>query len=125
MRFSTALQASGALLLAGCNSIAFACTDIGCVGGLLVRFNTPPAGAYKVEAWSELRVEPQVWECAVGSTCPAAFFPDFEGQDVTVRVTTAAGVRTQEFADVDYEPVYPNGRRCGAACEQGEVTVQL
>jgi hypothetical protein len=44
---------------------------------------------------------------------------------VTVRVTTAAGTRVQEFTGVDYEPQYPNGRSCGAACEQAIVTVQL
>jgi hypothetical protein len=42
-----------------------------------------------------------------------------------VRVTTAAGVRTQEFTGVDYERQYPNARRCGAACEQATITVQL
>lgn len=113
------------MLLAGCNAIALACTEIGCDNGLVVRFNTAPTGAYTVEAWSELRIAPQVFECAAGQTCPVVFFSGFAGQDVTVRVTTAAGVRTQTFDDVDYEPVYPNGRRCGAACEQAEVTVQL
>jgi hypothetical protein len=125
MRFATLLKASAAVLLAGCNSIAFACTEMGCENGLVVRFDTAPAGPYRVEAWSELRIAAEVFECAAGQTCPVVFFPEFEGHDVMVRVTTAAGTSTHEFEPVDYEPVYPNGRRCGAACEQAEVTVRL
>jgi hypothetical protein len=125
MRFTTLLQSSAVVLLAGCNSIALACTEIGCDDALRVRFSTAPAGPYRVEAWSEVRVEPQVFECTAGSTCPLAYFPDFEGRNVTVRVTTAAGTKTQEFTGVEYEAVYPNGRRCGPACQQAEVTVQL
>ena len=34
------------------------------------------------------------------------------------------GTRTQEFTP-KYEAQYPNGRRCGAACRNATVTVQL
>jgi hypothetical protein len=125
MRRTPLLHATTALLLASCNPLTQSCTLIGCSDGLNVRFSTALAGPYTVEAWSELRVAPQVFECRAGEPCDGAFFPDFEGNDVMVRVTTAAGVRTQEFTGVDYEPQYPNGRRCGAVCQQAEVTVQL
>lgn len=125
MRRTPLLHATAALLLASCNPLTQACTLIGCENGLNVRFNTAPAGPYTVEAWSELRIAPHVFECAAGQTCGPVFFRAFQGHDVTVRVTTAAGTRTQSFTGVDYEPQYPNGRDCGAVCEQATVTVQL
>jgi hypothetical protein len=125
MRIRSVFHATTLLLLASCNPITQACTLIGCDNGLAVRLSGTPAGPYRVEAWSELRIAPQVFECAAGQTCAPVFFADFEGHDVTVRVTTAAGVRTQEFDGVEYETLYPNGRRCGGACEQATVTVQL
>lgn len=125
MRIRSVLHATALVLLASCNPITQTCTLIGCDDGLAVRLSGTPAGPYRVEAWSELRIAPQVFECGAGQTCPGIFFADFEGHDVTVRVTTAAGVRTQEFSDVEYEAVYPNGRRCGGACQQATVTVQL
>jgi hypothetical protein len=51
----------------------------------------------------------------------------FEGlmpQRVTIRVTTAAGTRSQEFTP-KYEAQYPNGRLCGAACRNATVTMRL
>ncbi|HYW14344.1 MAG TPA: hypothetical protein VE871_20420 [Longimicrobium sp.] len=125
MHIRSVLHATTLVLLASCNPITQSCTLIGCEDGLAVRLSSVPAGAYRVEAWSELRIAPQVFECAAGQTCAPIFFPAFEGHDVMVRVTTAAGVRTQEFDDVEYERLYPNGRRCGGACAQATVTVQL
>jgi hypothetical protein len=125
MRSTAFLNATAVLLLASCNPLTQACTLIGCHNGLAVNFSGTPAGAYRVEAWSELETTPQVFDCPAGQTCGPVVFPDFEGEDVTVRVTTGAGVRTQTFENVEYEALYPNGRRCGAACEQASVTVQL
>lgn len=125
MRIRSVVHATALVLLASCNPITNACTLIGCQNGLAVKLDGTPAGAVRVEAWSELQPAPQVFECGAGQTCPSAFFADFEGSDVVVRVTTAAGVRTQAFNDVEYESVYPNGRRCGEACKQATVTVPL
>jgi hypothetical protein len=125
MRSTALLNATAALLLASCNPLTQACTLIGCHNGLVVQLSSTPTGTYRVEAWSELQPTPQVVECTAGQPCLPVLFPDFEGEDVTVRVTTDAGVRTQAFADVEYEPQYPNGRRCGATCEQASVTFQL
>jgi hypothetical protein len=125
MRFTSLVQATAAVLLASCNPISMSCTLIGCADGLAVQFSTAPTGAYRVEAWSESTTGPQVFECAAGETCEPVLFREFRGRNVTVRVTTAAGTRTQEFTGVEYEKLYPNGRRCGAACEQASVTVQM
>lgn len=125
MRIRSVLHATTLVLLASCNPITQSCTLIGCENGLAVRLSGTPAGAYRVEAWSELRVAPQVFECGAGQTCTGIFFAGFQGSDVVVRVTSAAGVKTQAFPGVEYETLYPNGRRCGGACEQATVTVQL
>jgi hypothetical protein len=113
------------LLLASCNTLTTACTLIGCEDGLMVNLEGTPPGAYRVEAWSEIKVNPRVFECGAGETCQPVFFPLFTGENVTVRVTTAAGTRTLKFTGVEYESLYPNGRRCGAACQQASVTVEL
>ena len=125
MRLTYVLQATAAVLLASCSPITHSCTLIGCENGLAVQLGGAPAGPVRVEAWSELRLPVQVQECAADQPCTGVFFPGFAGQNVTVRVTTSAGVKTQEFTGVDYETLYPNGRRCGGACEQASLTVQL
>lgn len=125
MRFTRLLHATAVVLLASCNPLTTTCTLIGCQSGLAVSFDGVQAGGYRVEAWSEVVTVPRVLECAPGQACPPPLFPDFQGRNVTVRVTTAAGTRTQQFTGVEYESLYPNGRRCGAACQQAEVTVQL
>ena len=122
MRSTSLIHATAAVLLASCYPFTQSCTLIGCEAGLEVRFAVAPTGAFRVEAWSELRIAPQVFECAAGEVCPTVFFRSFQGHDVVVRVTTAAGTRTQEFPDVEYEAQYPNGRECGAVCEQATVT---
>jgi hypothetical protein len=122
MRSTSLIHATAAVLLASCNPFTGACTLIGCENGLSVQFAVALTGAYRVEAWSELRTMPQVFECGAGEVCPSVFFPDFQGHDVVVRVTTAAGTRMQEFPRVEYDAQYPNGRDCGAVCEQATVT---
>jgi hypothetical protein len=124
MRTGHMLRASAALLLAGCNPLGLACTEIGCSDGLQVRFQAPPAGAYRVEAVVPGAAAPAVFECASGQACPSAFFDDLVAERVTIRVVTAAGTRSQEFTP-RYESQYPNGRRCGAACRQATVTMQV
>lgn len=88
-----------------------------------VRLDRAPAGAYRVEAIAA-GAAPAVFECGAGETCPAAYFPGLVAETVTIRVMTSAGVRTQAFTP-EYQPEYPNGRGCPAACRQATVTVQL
>lgn len=122
MRIRTALYVFAAAALAGCNPV-IACTLIGCYDGLNVVFDREPAGPYTVEAIVPNDPTRYVVECTA-NTCPPVTFPELMAERVTIRVTTAAGTRTQEFQP-NYENQYPNGRRCGAACRNATVTMQL
>lgn len=123
MRLKSVIPATAAVLLASCSSLTQACTLIACQDGLEVRFAQAPAGAYRVEAIVE-GAAPQAFDCADPALCPGAFFADLRAERVTLRVTTAAGTHTQEFAP-RYETLYPNGRDCGGRCRQAAVTVQM
>ena len=93
MRSTAVIHAAAALLLASCNPFTQACTMMACQDGLAVEFAAPPAGAFRVEAWSELRRAPMIFECAAADRCPGVFFENFQGEQVTISVTTAAGTR--------------------------------
>lgn len=123
MRITTFLNATAAVLLAGCSPITQACTLIGCESGLFVQFATPPAGAYRVEAIVP-GAAPAVLECGAGQTCPPIIFRDLEAERVTIRVVTATRTVSRDFSP-RYENQYPNGRRCGAACRQATVNFEL
>lgn len=122
MRFATLLNATAAVLLSNCSPIA-GCTLIGCDGGLSVRLSSTPTGAFRVEALTE-GAAPAVIECGSAAACAPLFFPGVDAEHVTIRVTTAAGTRAQQFTP-DYDDLYPNGRDCGPACKQATVTFQL
>jgi hypothetical protein len=112
---------AAAALLAGC--MPGVCTEIGCEDGLTVRFDSPPAGAFRMEAV----VPNHPGEYAFDCTDPAACFTMFRGlvaERVTVRLITAQGTFSREFRP-RYREVYPNGRRCPAACRQATVTFDL
>lgn len=123
MRSTAVIHATAALLLASCSPFTQACTLMACQDGLAVEFAAPPAGSFRVEAWSEVQTAPWVFECAVAANCPGVFFENFQGEQVTISVTTAAGVRTHQFSGVEYERIYPNGRDCGGECRQAKVTI--
>jgi hypothetical protein len=110
-----------ALLLIGCDSTTGVCTQRGCTGGLLVRLNPASPAAYRLEVWSE-ESPPQVFECTAGY-CGDVFFPDFEGEHVTVRIVPQTGAVREERFLVMPEPVYPNGRRCGIGCYRATIAV--
>lgn len=125
MRITALVRATAVLLLASCNPLGnHDCTLAACQDGLNVRFDRVPAGAYRVEAFVGDLFNPRVFGCADPAMCTAAYFPDLTAERVTIRVTTADGVRTQEFTP-RYETVYPNGRDCGGRCSQATVTVQM
>ncbi|HEY7769399.1 hypothetical protein [Longimicrobium sp.] len=122
MRLRTALYAFAAATLAACNPVGV-CTVIGCFDGLIVRFASQPTGAFRVEAIVPGEAAPHVFDCPSG-TCVPVMFENVMASRVTIRVTTAAGTRSQEFTP-KYEAEYPNGRRCGAACRNATVTMQF
>jgi hypothetical protein len=123
MRFTTFLNATAAVLLAGCNPLTQACTLIGCESGLLVQLTTPPSGAYRVEA-IVAGAAPVVLECGATPACPPIVFRELEAERVTIRVTTGDRTVSRDFTP-QYENQYPNGRRCGPACRSATVNFQL
>ena len=122
MRLRSFLLSATAGLLAGCTPFG-ACTLIGCEDGLSVRFDRAPAGAFRIEASVPNDPRQYAIDCADAATC-MMMFPGLVAERVTVRVISQAGTHTQEFQP-RYEKLYPNGRRCGPACRQATVTVQL
>ena len=122
MRLRTLLYSATAAFMAGCTPFG-ACTLIGCDNGLSVRFNRAPEGAFRIEATAPNDPTVHAIDCASADTC-MMMFPGLVAEQVTVRVITQQGTVTQQFQP-DYDKLYPNGRRCGPACEQATVTVQL
>lgn len=109
-----------AMLLVGCES-ATVCTERGCVGGLLVRLDSRSPVVYRLEVWSE-ESPSRTFDCA--GYCGEAFFPGFEGEHVTVRITSRAGAEREQQFRVTPAPVYPNGHRCGIGCYQATISVE-
>ena len=79
--------------------------------------NTEPMSSAEVR-WVGVAID-----CADAATCEL-LFPNLVAEQVTVRVILPQGTHTQQF-EPRYEKLYPNGRRCGAACEQARVTIEL
>ena len=119
MRLRSFLFSATAALLAGCIPTG-ACTLIGCHDGLAVRFDRAPAGAFRIEATVPNDPAQHAIDCADAATC-FPIFRDLVAEQVTLRVITQQGTRTQEFQP-RYEDQYPNGRRCGPSCRQATVT---
>ncbi|HEX6373937.1 MAG TPA: hypothetical protein VF006_33725 [Longimicrobium sp.] len=122
MRIRSLLFSATAALLAGCSPFG-ACTLIGCLDGLSVQFNRPPAGAFRIEATVPNDPTVVAIECADVASCPL-MFSGLVAEQVTLRLITQQGTITQQFQP-RYEETYPNGRRCGPACRQATVTIQL
>lgn len=122
MRIRTFLYSATAALTAGCTP-TIACTLIGCSNGLSVEFNRAPEGAFRLEATVPNDPTVHAIDCASASTC-MLMFPELVAEQVTIRLITQQGTITQQFQP-EYETLYPNGRRCGPACEQATVTLQL
>lgn len=101
------------------------CTLIGCVSGLLVSFSTTPTGSVHVEITSPTDRTPHAYDCAVGTKCfPDPLFGNWMPDTAYVTVTYAGRTTTTEVHPV-YEPQYPNGRACGAACTSATITLPL
>lgn len=105
------------------------CTLIGCQSGLLVRLNTLPAGAFRVDVFAQApdQSPAYVYECTPGPTpCQQAiFFPGLVAPHPFIRVTTTQGTVLHEITDLVYETSRPNGRTCGPECRTAETTVAV
>lgn len=122
MRLRTFLYSATAAFMAGCTPFG-ACTLIGCDNGLAVDFNRAPQGAFRIEVTTPGDATVHAIDCDSAATC-VMMFPGLMAEQVTVRAITQQGTFTQTFQP-DYEELYPNGRRCGPACRQASVIVQL
>jgi hypothetical protein len=112
-----------ALLLVGCGDSVLVCAQRGCEGGLTVRLIGYTGGPYRLEAKPGGGNGPAfVYECPTGGYCDKASFEDFIAKNFVLHLITPAGDRGEYlYTDVKYNPVYPNGRKCGVACERAEV----
>lgn len=122
MRVRSLLFSATAALVAGCNPFG-ACTLIGCDDGLSVQFSRAPVGAFRIEATVPNEPAVVAIDCVDATNC-LLMFPGLVAEQVTLRLITSEGTVTQEF-EPRYDDVYPNGRRCGPACRQATVTIQL
>ena len=127
MRRRHLVPLSAAVLVLGCSAAAtgVGCTLIGCVSGLLVSFSTTPTGPVKVEVTSPGNTTPRVYDCTLGPQCmPVPLFANYMPDTAYVTVTYAGRTTTTEVHPV-YQPQYPNGRACGAACTSARITLPL
>lgn len=95
------------------------CTLIGCSDGLSVRVvdDLPGPATVRVTADGETRM----FSCDPAYAC-RGFFGGWSPAEVDVEVVWATGSFAAR-ATPEYEMVYPNGRRCGPECRQGDVVV--
>jgi hypothetical protein len=80
-------------------------------------------GAFRIEATVPNDPAVVAIDCVDAMNC-LLMFPGMVAEQVTLRLITSEGTVTQEF-EPRYDDVYPNGRRCGPACRQATVTIQL
>jgi hypothetical protein len=106
---------------ADCPGLAgVACTQIGCSDGLSVRVLDDLTGPATVRVTAN--GEERTFTCDPAYAC-RGFFDGWSPAVVDVEVAWAGGSYAVRGVP-DYELVYPNGRRCGPECRQGDVAVR-
>ena len=138
------LLASG--LLTSCVEGEVACTAIGCINQLEVSIHpasgTLRSGAYSVTVKSS--DFEKTYSCGVGTStepCPTMESPFNDGivfvrnslllkihqvpRSVTITTSRNGKQIDETTLTPAYEPLFPNGVECGAACEQGKAEVVL
>ncbi len=91
-----------ALAIQGCGG----CDLVGCVEGLLVSFDSPPAAPWKAELFVDgvLQPEPTEARCDGTRECPnGVLFRTFARTGVSVRITTSTGERTTLLPQLSYD----------------------
>lgn len=105
------------------------CTEIGCANGLTVRLPVLPSAPFKVELITSIgpdQIVSEAYECTAGNLCAQEFlFSDKTPSNATIRVTTSAGVRITEVANIMYRQSQPNGPACPPLCANATVVAQL
>jgi hypothetical protein len=123
-RRTPARLALAAMILAiACKSVVEVCTLIGCEGALTIAFTTPPTVPYQLEAVS-VTAGVRDFTCADPTKCVTAALSGYTPDQAIITITTASGSK-QFNVTPDYQGVYPNGQRCGAACRNATVTLSL
>jgi hypothetical protein len=117
------LAIAAVMLCANCAAFIEGCTLVGCENILTVTFSSPPDVAYHLEALS-IDGGALQFDCPDPSRCQSAQLQDYAPDKLVLTVTTARGSKQYNLTP-SYESVYPNGKRCGAACRTGSVTVAL
>jgi hypothetical protein len=65
------------------------------------------------------------YDCPTGQCGQDLTFPALNPDRAWVRVASAAGERTIEFASITYEAHRPNGPDCSPTCRQATLTVDI
>lgn len=102
-------------------AITGVCTEIGCESGIEVILESPPTGAYRVEASVGGSVPKYVYECTSEAGCAERiFFPEFTPYRVFIEVTDATGTERYEAVPV-YTERQPNGPECPPLCRNAVI----
>lgn len=101
--------------------ITGACTEIGCESGIEVVLESPPAGAYRVEATVGGSAARYVYQCADEEGCAGRiFFPEFTPYRVFIEVTDATSTERYEVVP-EYTEHRPNGPDCPPLCRNAVI----
>ena len=113
------------LALAGCEAITGGgCTLIGCINGLGVKLDDPPAGAFRIEVRSPGGgAATYSVNCASAVQCGGgrAYFADYMPPQVEITVVSDAG-SVKRQVEPRYVESRPNGDGCGPVCRQATVS---
>jgi hypothetical protein len=101
------------------------CNLVGCFNGLTIEVLNAPPGPLTVQAIANGGPSSSVYT----SSCPGTvnctntvYFQDFLPRNVRLTITTSAGTRDVSVSP-RYSTVYPNGKRCGGACQSAREVV--
>ncbi|MGV3708592.1 MAG: hypothetical protein ACO1Q7_07100 [Gemmatimonas sp.] len=116
------------LALAGlpaCDDYEVACTLIGCIDPLHVRFETVPEGPTQVVLLVDGAVQEEM-SCTGATNCAnGVFFRSAPTARVSIRVTNSAGTRVTEFPTISYTHSRVNGPNCPPDCLNATITAKL
>jgi hypothetical protein len=113
-----------ALVLAACSpftNTARVCTEIGCNSGIKVILESPPAGAYRIEAYVYPQGPRYVFRCERQSGCmDQIFLVEFTPYRLFIEVVSDSGTQRYEVVP-KYQESRPNGPDCPPHCRTAVV----
>jgi hypothetical protein len=119
------IAAAGLTLAMACDHFGAACTLIGCLNALEIKFDRPAAFPYQVELTTSEGAR-HIHNCASATVCPTTgvAFWDLKPSSAVVKVTTPTGTTTTTVQPT-YTTSRPNGPNCGPECVTGSATVPI